>query len=488
MSKKVHLQLPEPLASIPRANLLYPFSSPIHPLQNLTNTSAASTLGSGSAQTQRERTLSRPGRKIETLKGPRKVQISLYAKREDHSSPLACAGNKYRKLEYIVPDVLAARPRFGAGRAADFPVDVSSGSSSGFAQGSANANANEDGNGNWSEKNGTKGPVTTLVTEGAIQSNHTVQVASVASRIGLEAVVILHKGTGGGLSQSPAKDSFLRTGNVQVVKLLGADVRMLESPPEGSSKTQHTLVDEVLDDLRGHGKVPYWIPSGASLHPLGALGYARGAFEIAAQEEELFAAGQRENGNGPGGSRFDYIFVACGSGSTVAGLIAGFKYLEKTDLQSQSQSQSRQGQNQTRQRASRPRRVIGIMTSPTKPKAYHEDRILRFARRAGEMIGLNSEDITMDDVNVDDRFVGEGYGVLDGQTKEALSYMAEKEEVMLDPVYTAKVTRGMMHWVGDGEIERDVLGEQEDEQKQKQVNAVFIHTGGQSALGAYADI
>jgi 1-aminocyclopropane-1-carboxylate deaminase len=81
----------------------------------------------------------------------------------------------------------------------------------------------------------------------------------------------------------------------------------------------------------------------------------------------------------------------------------------------------------------------------------------------------------MADVRLDDRFVGSGYGILDPGTKEALEFVTEKEEVILDPVYTAKVMRGVMGW------------NFEDEGEQGHVNALFIHTGGQSALGAYVD-
>ncbi|KAL4994153.1 tryptophan synthase beta subunit-like PLP-dependent enzyme [Aspergillus recurvatus] len=432
------LNLPDPFAAIPRVNLLYPFSSPIHPLQSLSGLASASASATCSAPASAPQPQgARTGR----------IRTSLYAKREDHSSPLACAGNKYRKLEYIVPDILSSSPSYGAGVAADAPTPM----------------------------NG-KGKVTTLVTEGAIQSNHTVQVASVASRLGLESVVLLHKGTGGGLSSAKDKEAFLRTGNVQVVKFLGAEVRMFEKPI--APKTQDDLVEEVLNELRAKGKVPYWIPSGASLHPLGGLGYARCAFEIAAQEREILG---NSGGGGVEQLRFDYIFVACGSGSTVGGLIAGFKLLEKME-------NSKAHERTRRQRA---RRIIGILTSPTMRKGYHEERILRFARSAGESIGLDPQtDITMDDVVLDDRFAGKRYGVLDAKTKDMLSLMAEKEEVMLDPVYTAKVARGMMHWAAEKEIERDVLASPATHQGQEEelANVLFIHTGGQSALGAYADI
>ncbi|KAL4923747.1 1-aminocyclopropane-1-carboxylate deaminase/D-cysteine desulfhydrase [Aspergillus undulatus] len=433
------LPLPDPFAAIPRVNLLYPFFSPIHSLPSLSALAASSasrTQGNGLGS------------------GKARVNVSLYAKREDHGSPLACSGNKYRKLEYIIPDILSSAPRFGAGVAADEPAQIAPGSGS-------------------QSETGTAGKITTLVTEGAIQSNHTVQVASVASKLDLESVVLLHKGTGGGLSTSSDKVSFLRTGNVQICKLLGSDVRLLEKP--AAPKTQDDLVDEVIADLKSRGKNPYWIPSGASLHPLGGLGYVRCAFEIAEQEREVLPSNTNPGTQEP---QFDYIFVACGSGSTVGGLIAGFKLLEK--------------QNPNR----RPRRIIGILTSPTLRKSYHEERILRFARRAAGQIGLDPEaDITMDNVHLDDRFAGERYGVLDGKTKECLALVAEREEVILDPVYTAKVARGMVAWVGEGEVERDVLARdssaaqgQGHGQGQVNVNALFIHTGGQSALGAYADI
>ncbi|KAL4870265.1 hypothetical protein BDV12DRAFT_195644 [Aspergillus spectabilis] len=419
------LPLPEPFSSLPRSNLLYSLFSPIHPLQ----------------------TLSPSPPPIEKRKT--RLKINIHTKREDHSSPLACSGNKYRKLEYIVPDILAPAPRYGAGVGGELPASICPSTGPGV-------------------------KITTLVTEGAIQSNHTVQVASVASKLGLESVVLLHKATGGGLAASSDKDSFLRIGNVQIVKLLGADVRILEPPV--SPKSGDDLVQETLDDLKRQGKNPYWIPSGASLHPLGGLGYARCAFEIIAQEQDLPPHPSRD-GSEKAAARFDYIFVACGSGSTLAGLIAGFKLHEKTYPNTKNQKR-------------RPRRIIGILTSPTAPKSYHEERILRFARLAAGQIGLNpGTDITTDDVILDDRFTGSGYGVLDSETRETLKDFAEKEEVLLDPVYTAKVARGLLSWVKDGGIESDVAslhatqGEEEEE-----VNVLFIHTGGQSALGAYTAI
>lgn len=389
------LPLPELFAQIPRYPILYSHPSPIHPLPTLSPTTPT----------------------------PR---ISIFAKREDQCAPLACAGNKYRKLEYIIPDILSTTPTHHAHENHPTPHTLD-------------------------------GPATTLVTEGAIQSNHTVQVAALARKLGLNALVLLHKGTGGGLRTSTDQDAFLRAGNVQINHLLGAEVRVCEDGDPLAADAS-----PVLEDLCARGENPYWIPGGASLHPLGGLGYARAAFEIVAQEEHMQL---------PGSGRFDYVFVACGSGSTVGGLVAGFKLLEKTGGASVSGKAPA-------------RNVIGVLNSPTKPRAYHEERVLRFSRRAGAMIGLDAErEIGMDDVRLEDRFVGSAYGVLDAEAREALRTMAQSEGVVLDPVYTVKVDRGMMEWVKEEEIKQYARQHNLDE-----VNVLFIHTGGQAALGAYADV
>ncbi|KAJ5665242.1 Tryptophan synthase beta subunit-like PLP-dependent enzymes superfamily [Penicillium maclennaniae] len=390
------VQLPEPFAELPRHPILYSHPSPIHPLPSLSFPS----------------------------QGPRQTGIKVYAKREDHGAPLACAGNKYRKLEYIVPDILSSSPTY-----------------------------------HYHEHHPTteklKGPATILVTEGAIQSNHTVQVAALARNLGLKALVLLSRGTGGGLLASQDQDAFVRSGNAQINRMLGAEVHILK---EGDPRANDA--NPFLEELRARGERPYWIPGGASLHALGGLGYARAAFEIELQEREL---------NLKGSGQFDYIFVACGSGSTVGGLIAGFKVGEP---------------------AITTRQVIGVLNSPTKPRSYHEARVLTFARRAAQLIGLDGKNglesehaIITDDVRLEDRFVGTGYGVLDAETKEAMEKMAQSESIILDPVYTGKVARAMMQWVREQEVQQFAQQRGLDE-----VNVLFIHTGGQAALGAYADV
>lgn len=393
---KISVGLPEIFSHIPRHQILYPHPTPIHPLPTL------------------------------TPHNPPLPQISIFAKREDQGSPLACAGNKYRKLEYIAPDILSSKPLHHSHE--NHPNAIT-----------------------------LPGPATILVTEGAIQSNHTVQVAALARKLGLKALVLLSRGTGGGLRASQHPNSFVRTGNVQINRLLGAEVRILE---EGDPLASDAF--PVLEELYAQGERPYWIPGGASIHPLGGLGYARAAFEIAEQEAEMSLGGT---------GRFDFTFVACGSGSTVGGLIAGFKMLETIHEESE--------------RRIRPRRhVIGVLNSPTKPRSYHEERVLLFAQRASALIGLDpQQSISMDDVRLEDRFVGSAYGVLDAETKEAAERMAKMEAVVVDPVYTSKVARGMLQWIQEEEIRQYARLHSLD-----QVNVLFIHTGGQAALGAYADV
>ncbi|KAK5939992.1 hypothetical protein PMZ80_007410 [Knufia obscura] len=383
------INLPTPFSNLPVHRLSYAHPSPIHLLPNLTQYANNLNVDQSSSG------------------------VRLWTKREDQAGPLTCYGNKYRKFEYIIPDILA-------------------------------------------RKN-----VTTIVTEGAIQSNHTVQVASVARILGLKCTVLLHRGIGG-LRIAKDKDAFAKVGNVQLNKLLGADVRITDESDTGDEKAP---LIPILDELRAQGQTPYWISSGASLHPLGGLGYARCAFEIASQEQQL-ATDQRLGGS----KQFDYIFVACGSGSTLAGLIAGFKLHEKV--------------NHAEPAVTFERKIVGILTSPTKSRSHQEERILRLARTAGGLIGLDPEtDITEADVHLDERFVGRGYGLLDADTAETLDLAARTDSLLLDPVYTAKALRGMLDWAQSAQALQKPAGAHQT----GPVNALFIHTGGQSALSAYAD-
>ena len=144
---------------------------------------------------------------------------SLWAKRDDCNSGLAYGGNKTRKLEYLVADALAQE-------------------------------------------------CDTLVSIGGIQSNHTRQVAAVAARLGLKAVLIQE-------SWVDWPDVvYDRVGNIQLSRLMGADVRLVRSEFGIGFKESW---EQAIADIEAAGGKPYAIPAGASDHELGGLGFARWA-------------------------------------------------------------------------------------------------------------------------------------------------------------------------------------------------------------------
>ena len=178
---------------------------------------------------------------------------SLWAKRDDCNSGLAFGGNKTRKLEYLVADALA--------------------------QG-----------------------CDTLVSIGGVQSNHTRQVAAVAARLGLDCVLVQE-------SWVEWPDVvYDRVGNILLSRLMGADVRLVRAEFGIGFKESW---EQALRDVEERGGKPYAIPAGASDHPLGGLGFASWAAEVAAQEVEL-------------GVYFDTVIVCSVTGSTQAGMVAGF--------------------------------------------------------------------------------------------------------------------------------------------------------------------
>lgn len=305
----------------------------------------------------------------------------IWAKREDCNSGLAFGGNKVRKLEYIVPDILAS--------GAD-----------------------------------------TLVSIGGIQSNHTRQVAAVAARLGLRARLVQEHWVEW---DDPMYD---KVGNIELSRIMGADVRL---DPSGFDIGIRSSWQEALDDVTAHGGTPYPIPAGASEHPLGGLGFANWAYEVAAQEEHL-------------GVFFDTIVVCTVTGSTHAGMIAGFAALEDA--------------------GGRPRRVIGIDASATLEET--RDQVARIAAHTAELIGLGRS-VRDDEISVLEGWAGDAYGVPVDSTVAAIRTTARLEGVILDPVYEGKSMAGLIDLVRTGEIGRDS-------------NVLYAHLGGQLALNAYSSI
>ena len=175
----------------------------------------------------------------------------------------------------------------------------------------------------------------TLVSIGGVQSNHTRQVAAVAARAGLRCVLVQE-------SWVDWPDAvYDKVGNILISRLAGADVRLVEA---GFGIGLKDSFDAALAEVRAAGGRPYPIPAGASDHPLGGLGFAHWAYELVAQEREL-------------GVFFDTVVVCSVTGSTQAGMVAGFAAIEAA--------------------GGRPRRVLGIDAS-ARP-AETRDQIARIA-------------------------------------------------------------------------------------------------------------
>jgi 1-aminocyclopropane-1-carboxylate deaminase len=300
---------------------------------------------------------------------------AIWAKREDCNSGLAYGGNKTRKLEYLVPDALA--------QGAD-----------------------------------------TLVSIGGVQSNHTRQVAAVAAKLGLKALLVQE-------SWVDWPDSVNdRVGNILLSRIMGADVRLVA---EGFGIGIKSSWEQALEEVRAEGGAPYAIPAGASDHRLGGLGFANWAYEVQQQEAEL-------------GLFFDTIIVCSVTGSTQAGMIAGFA-----------------GQD-------RPRRVIGIDASAR--IAETRAQVEKIARNTAELIGLG-RDLRDDEITVLEGWAGDFYGIPVRSTLDAIRVTGRLEGMIIDPVYEGKSMAGLIDLVRDGRISPDST-------------VLYAHLGGQPALNAYS--
>jgi 1-aminocyclopropane-1-carboxylate deaminase len=302
-------------------------------------------------------------------------RVEIWAKREDCNSGLAYGGNKTRKLEYLAADALA-------------------------------------------------GGCDTLVSIGGVQSNHTRQVAAVAARLGLDCVLVQEHWV------DWPDAVYDKVGNILLSRIMGADVRLSDA---GFDIAFRPSWEEALASVRERGGKPYAIPAGGSDHPLGGLGFARWADEVAGQERELDLF-------------FDTVVVCSVTGSTQAGMIAGFAAQERA------------------------RTVLGIDGSATVQKTW--DQIARIARRTAEAIDLGRE-LRDDEVVLLDGWHAGTYGIPDAKTLDAIRLCARLEGMLTDPVYEGKSMAATIDLIRDGRIEPG-----------KKV--LYAHLGGQPALNAYA--
>ena len=264
----------------------------------------------------------------------------------------------------------------------------------------------------------------TLVSIGGVQSNHTRQVAAVAAKAGMGCVLVQE-------SWVDWPDvTYDRVGNIQLSRIMGADVRLVKA---GFGIGFKESWERALADVEAAGGKPYAIPAGASDHRLGGLGFANWAFEVEEQEREL-------------GVFFDTIVVCSVTGSTQAGMIAGFAGQE------------------------RERRVIGIDGS-ARPSETRE-QVARIARNTAALIGLG-RDLREDEIVLDDRYHAGTYGIPDERTLEAIRLAGRLDGMITDPVYEGKSMAGMIDLVAGGEISPES-------------HVLYAHLGGQPALNGYA--
>ena len=302
--------------------------------------------------------------------------VEIWAKREDCNSGIAYGGNKVRKLEYLAAEAIATG-------------------------------------------------CDTLVSIGGVQSNHTRAVTGVARFLGLDVVTVQERWV-------DWRDmSYDRVGNIQLTRIMGGDIRMDQA---GFDIGIRDSWKRALESVEAKGGKPYPIPAGASDHPLGGLGFANWAGEVAIQEaeHEIF---------------FDHVIVCSVTGSTQGGMIAGFALENRTD-----------------------RRVIGIDASAKLQPTI--DQVTRIARDTAEKIGLN-RDLRGDEIIVLPGYEGPAYGIADQQTIDAIHLAARTEGMLTDPVYEGKSMAGMIDMIRTGAIPPGS-------------KVLYAHLGGQPALSAYA--
>ncbi len=236
--------------------------------------------------------------------------------------------------------------------------------------------------------------------------------AAVAAKLGMRAVLVAN-----GREPDPP------TGNALADRLLGAEMVYVSSRDERAPKML-----EIAERLKGEGRTPYVIPIGASV-PLGALGFALAMAELV---DQIPAP--------------DVIIHATSSGGTQAGLVAGCRFLGLST------------------------RVIGVSADDS--AAAIQAHVRALVEGVAHLLNLDPGRLSRGTaIEVDDRFVGDGYGVPTDASREAIDLLARTEAIFLDPTYTAKAMASLI-----ASVRQQKLHEGQ--------TVVFWHTGGQVGLFA----
>ncbi|MDI3499970.1 MAG: D-cysteine desulfhydrase [Synergistaceae bacterium] len=237
-----------------------------------------------------------------------------------------------------------------------------------------------------------------VITCGAVQSNHCRITLAAARKEGLECHFVIEERVPGSYSPTASGNNFL-------YHLMGVDsIRVVPAKSDMIAEMEKTA-----DELRRAGKKPYIIPGGAS-NPLGALGYVACAEEILAQSFEK-------------GVSFDRIFVTSGSGGTHAGLAVGL-WGNRSGIP-----------------------LTGINIS--RPNSQQVPLVHSLAAETAQYLGIE-EPLPEDLIQCFDEYVGEGYSLPTEAMTKAVVFLARTESILLDPVYTGKAFAGMLDLIQKG--------------------------------------
>ena len=251
----------------------------------------------------------------------------------------------------------------------------------------------------------------TLITAGGVQSNHARATAATAVKLGMRAVLVAN-----------GAEPDRLTANALLDALLGAEVVYV-----GSREARAPMILEIAERLRAAGRRPFAIPIGAST-PLGALGFVLAMAELVRQMPPP-----------------DVIVHATSSGGTQAGLVAGCRLLGL------------------------PTRIVGI--SADEPARSLELQVEAIVTGIGGLLGVEAALAAPTSIEIDDRFVGQGYGIPTDASREATKLAARSEAIFLDPTYTAKAMAGLIAYARQQKFVEDQT-------------VLFWHTGGQVGLFA----
>ncbi|EHM45979.1 D-cysteine desulfhydrase [Yokenella regensburgei] len=273
----------------------------------------------------------------------------IFIKRDD-VTPMAMGGNKLRKLEFLAADAL----REGAD---------------------------------------------TLVTAGAIQSNHVRQTAAVAAKLGLHCVALLENPIG------TTAENYLTNGNRLLLDLFNTQVEMCDALTDPTAQ-----LDELATRLEAQGFRPYVIPVGGS-NALGAMGYVECAMEIAQQCEGIVSLSS--------------VVVASGSAGTHAGLAVGLEHL-MPEIE-----------------------LIGVTVS--RKVAEQKPKVVMLQQALASSLEMKASA----DIQLWDEYFSPGYGLPTEEGMEAVKLLAQLEGILLDPVYTGKAMAGLIDGISQKRFKDD---------------------------------